>query len=76
MGQRLVSGILTSLSLLNAVVPAALPFLVMGVAGCRLIGLAIVPIAFFVRDCGLPAEAALATFWIGRPFDRFDVSQE
>lgn len=76
MGQRFVSGILTSLSLLIAVVPAALLFLVLGVTGYRLIGLAIVPIASFVAGCALPAEAALATLWIRRPFDRFDVSKE
>ena len=76
MGQRLVSGILTSLSLLIAVVPAALLSLVTRVAGCQLIGLAIGTIASFVTDCGRPAETALATFWLGHPFDRFDVAQE
>ena len=76
MGQRLITGIATAVSLLIAAVPASLLFMAMWAAGYWLIGLAIVPLASMLAALGLLAEAAFGVLWLGRRFDRFDASLE
>ncbi len=76
MGQRLISGIGTMLSLLIAAIPAALLFLATWFAGHWLIGVAIIPVAALIAALGLLAEAAIGILWLGRLFDRFDPSKE
>jgi hypothetical protein len=76
MGQRLITGVATAVSLLIAAVPAALLFGAMWFAGYRLIGLAVVPFASMLAAFGLLAEAAIGIVWLGRLFDRFDTSRE
>jgi hypothetical protein len=74
MGQRLIAGIATVLSLLIASVPCALLFFAVWLAGNWLIGSAIIPIASLVAASGLLIEAGLGVLWLGRYFDRLDPS--
>lgn len=72
MGQRLIAGIATALSLAIAAVPAGLMFLLMWLVGYWLIGMAILPAAALLAAFVLLGEAALGVLWLGRVFDRFD----
>ena len=74
MGQRLISMAATWLLLLCAVLPAAVLFGIVFFAGYRFLGMAILPPASLLAACGLLAEAGLAVLWLGRLFDKFDVS--
>ena len=74
MGQRLISMAATWLLLLFAALPAALLFGIAYFAGYRFLGLAVLPPASLLAACGLLMEAGLIILWLGRLFDKFDVS--
>ncbi len=76
MGQRLITMAATVLLLLFAVVPAAVLFAVVFLSGYWLVGLAVLPLAALLAALGLLVEAGIAVWWLGRLFDRFDVSLE
>ncbi len=76
MGQRLISMVGTVLVLVFAVVPAGLLFAAVYFPGLWLIGMSILPVAALVSALALLAEAGLAIFWLGRLYDKFDVSLE
>ncbi|MBZ5500379.1 MAG: putative ABC exporter domain-containing protein [Acidobacteriia bacterium] len=76
MGQRLITMLATVFALVFAVIPAALLFAAVFFLGSWLIGLAVLPIAALVAALGLLTEAGLAILWLGRLYDKFDVSLE
>ncbi len=76
MGQRLISGIATLISLVIAAIPSSVLFVLMWLAGYWLIGLAIVPIAAFVAAFGLLVESVIGILLLGRLFEKFDPAKE
>ena len=76
MGQRLIAGIATLVSVLIAAVPAGLLFMLIWAAGYRLIGVAVVPLASLAASVALIAESAAGILILGRLFDQFDPSRE
>jgi len=76
MGQRLISGIATLISLVIAAIPSTVLFALMWFVGYWLIGLAIVPIAAFVAAFGLLVESVIGILLLGRLFEKFDPSKE
>ena len=77
MGQNLITMAATVLALILAAVPAGLLFALVWIPG-YLAGwaLAALPPAALLAALGLIAEAALGILWLGRVYDRFDVSRE
>lgn len=76
MGQRLITMLATVIALVFAVIPAGLLFGVVYFAGSWLVGLAILPFAALLAALALLAEAGVAILFLGRLYDRFDVSVE
>ena len=57
--------------------PAGLIFSIVFIPGYLAgYGLVVLPIAALVAALGMLAEAGFAVFWLGRIYDRFDVSLE
>lgn len=76
-GQRLIFALGQLLVFLAAVVPAALVFLIVYFLGSWMVGnLLPVPIASVSAAVVLGAEAWLGLLWLGRLFERFDLSSE
>lgn len=76
-GQRIIMAVAQLLVLLVAAIPAVIVFLVMFFVSRWLIGPVLaVPLATLVAAVIIVAEAALGIFWLGRVFDRFDLSAE
>ena len=77
MGQNLIGMVATVLVLLLSLLPAALIFGIVFIPGYLAgFGLAALPVAALLAALGMLVEAALAVFWLGRIYDRFDVSLE
>lgn len=76
MGQRLITIAITTLVLVFAVIPSALLFGAVFLMGHWLLGLAIIPVAAAAAAAGLIAETGLGILWLGRMFDRLDISVE
>ena len=76
-GQRIIMAVAQLLVLLIAAIPAVIVFLAVFFVSRWLIGPVLaVPLATLVAAVTLVAEAALGIFWLGRVFDRFDLSTE
>jgi hypothetical protein len=75
MGQRLITMVATILTLVVAVIPAAIIFGIIYFLGSFMIGAAVMPIAALAAALGLLAEAGFAILWLGRIFEKFDVSR-
>jgi hypothetical protein len=75
MGQRLITIVATLLTLVVAVIPAAIIFGIIYFLGSFVIGTAVMPIAALASALCLLAEAGFAIMWLGRIFDTFDVSR-
>jgi ABC-2 type transport system permease protein len=77
MGQNLITMVATVLVLVLALIPAGLIFaLVFIPAYLAGYGLPALPVASLFAALGLLAETGLAIIWLGRMYDRFDVSLE
>jgi hypothetical protein len=76
MGQRLITIAITTLVLVLAVIPSAMIFGAVYLVGHWLIGLAIVPVAAAAAAGGLVVETGLGVLWLGRLFEKLDVSVE
>jgi hypothetical protein len=76
MGQRLITMVATILVFALAEIPAGLVFAAVFFLGFWLLGLTVLPIAALVAALVLLGEAGLAIFWLGRLYDKFDVSLE
>ena len=77
MGQRLIFLLGSVLVFAFALVPAAVLFGLTFLVAKALVGMiAAVPLAAAVAATVLAAEAALAVWWMGRLFERFDLSAE
>jgi hypothetical protein len=76
MGQRLITMVATVLAFVLADIPAGLVFAAVFFLGFWLLGLTVLPIAALVAALVLLGEAGLAIFWLGRLYDKFDVSLE
>ena len=76
-GQRLIFLLGSVLVFAFALVPAAVLFGLTFLLAKVLVGMiAAVPLAAAVAATVLAAEAALAVWWMGRLFERFDLSAE
>jgi ABC-2 type transport system permease protein len=75
MGQRLINMVATLLTLMVAVIPAAIIFGIIYFLGSMIMGVAIMPIAAGAAALVLLAEGGLSIFWLGRLFDKFDVTR-
>ncbi len=77
MGQNLISMVATVLVLVLSLLPAGLIFSIVFIPGYLAgYGLVVLPIAALVAALGMVAEAGFAVFWLGRIYDKFDVSLE
>jgi hypothetical protein len=77
MGQNLISMVATVLVLTLSLFPAGLIFSIIFIPGYLAgYGLAVLPIAALAAALGMLAEAGFAVFWLGRIYDKFDVSLE
>ncbi len=76
MGQRLITMVANVFILVFAVLPAGLLFAAVYFAGNWLLGWGVIPIAAAVAALVLLAEAGIGIWWMGRLYDRFDVSLE
>jgi ABC-2 type transport system permease protein len=74
MGQRLITMAATILTLVLAVIPAAILFALVFFVGSWMIGTAILPICSLVAALAILSEAGFAVFWLGRVYDEFDAS--
>ena len=77
MGQRLIFMLGSVLVFAFALVPAAVLFLLVFLPAKPLVGAVVaVPLAALAATTVLAAESSLAIWWMGRLFERFDVSAE
>jgi hypothetical protein len=76
MGQRVITMVATILAFVLVEIPAGLIFAVIFFPGFWLLGLTILPVAALIAALVLLGEAGLAIFWLGRLYDKFDVSLE
>jgi ABC-2 type transport system permease protein len=77
MGQNLISMIVNMLVLVLTLLPAGLIFCIIFIPGYMAgFGLGVLPIAALFAALVLLAEAGCAIFWLGRIYDKFDVSLE
>jgi hypothetical protein len=76
MGQRLITMVVAVVVVVLAVIPAGLIFAAVFFLGFWLLGLIVLPIAALVAASVLLAEAGLAILWLGRLYDKFDLSLE
>ncbi|TMP98855.1 MAG: hypothetical protein E6L09_10935 [Verrucomicrobia bacterium] len=77
MGQRLIFMLGSVLVFAFALVPAAVLFLLVFLPAKPLVGTVVaVPLAALAATTVLAAESSLAIWWMGRLFERFDVSAE
>jgi len=76
MGQRLITMVATVLMLVFAVIPAGVLFAIIFFAGYGFIGIGVLPLASLMAALGLLAEAGAGILWLGRLYDRLDVSLE
>jgi ABC-2 type transport system permease protein len=75
MGQRLITMVATLLTLIVAVIPAAIIFGIIYFLGSMVIGITVMPIAALAAALSLLAEAGFAILWLGHIFEKFDVSR-
>jgi ABC-2 type transport system permease protein len=75
MGQRLITMVATLLTLVVAVIPAAIIFGIIYFLGSFVIGAAVMPIAALAAALGLLAQVGFAILWLGGIFEKFDVSR-
>ncbi len=75
-GQRLITTVLSAITLLLAAIPAAIAFVAAFFSAYWLVGLAAIPIAATAAASVLLVEAGIGIFFMGRLFDRFDPSHE
>jgi hypothetical protein len=74
MGQRLITIAVTTLVLVLAGIPSALIFGAVYLIGYWVMGIAVVPLAAAAAAGGLVVETGLGVLWLGRMFERLDVS--
>jgi ABC-2 type transport system permease protein len=75
MGQRLITMAATLLTLVVAVIPASIAFGIVYFLGSFVIGVSVMPIAELAAAMCLLTEAGFAVLWLGRVFDKYDVSR-
>ncbi len=75
MGQNLITMLATVIVLVVTVVPAGLLFSLMFIPGYLAgLGMLVLPAASLLAALVMLAEGGIAVFWLGRVYDRFDVS--